>query len=244
MPDKLDLSLKMGSREADKAVSELQLKLIRLQLKMRQSGVPVIVMYEGCDASGKGGSILRITEKLDPRGFHVWPIGAPDAIEKAHHYLWRFWTRLPAKGELVIFDRSWYGRVLVERIEGFCTTDEWKRAYKEIREFERQITDDGAILVKFWLQISKDEQLRRFHEREKDPYKQWKITPDDWRDREKWDKYAKAAEDMFKETNTDFAPWHLIPAESKPYARVQTLHTVVKSLEKVLGDVSLKAPKS
>lgn len=238
MLDKLDISRKMSREDSEKELTCLQLQLVRLQMKARAAGTPVVIMYEGRDASGKGGSILRITQKLDPRGVHVWPIGAPDEIEKQHHYLWRFWTRLPAKGQFAIFDRSWYGRVLVERVEGFAKPEEWKRAYKEICSFEKMLTDSGLILIKFWMQISKEEQLRRFRERETDPYKQWKITPDDWRNREKWDEYTKAAEDMFKETDIHCAPWHVIPAECKKYARVATAKTVVKRLEEVLGPAS------
>jgi len=233
--EKVDLSLKISTEEYLKELPKVQLKLVRLQQRMRVAGVPVVIMYEGRDASGKGGSILRITEKIDPRGCHVWPIGPPDEAEKAHNYLWRFWTRLPERGEIAIFDRSWYGRVLVERVEHFCKPCDWKRAYEEIRNFERSLTDDGTILIKFWMQISKEEQLKRFKARETDPFKEWKITPDDWENRDRWDDYTKAAEDMFAETNTKYAPWHIVSAECKPYARIQTVRTVVKALEDALG---------
>ena len=231
MLEKVDLSLKMSHDESEKILAGLQLKLVQLQQKIRKRGVPVIIMYEGWDASGKGGSILRITSKLDARGIQVWPIGAPNEVERQYNYLWRFWTRLPANGVIGIFDRSWYGRVLVERVEKLTPKADWERAFGEIRDFERTLVDNGAVLVKFWLQISKDEQLHRFKEREHDPYKEWKITPDDWRNRERWDDYVEAAERMFTETDTPACPWHLIAAEDKHYARAETARIVVKSIE-------------
>jgi AMP-polyphosphate phosphotransferase len=230
----VDLSQKLDRDEYDKQILEVQYKLVLLQQQMRTKGIPVCIMYEGWDASGKGGSILRITQKLDPRGIRVWPVGPPTDIEKQYHYLWRFWTRLPAKGEIGIFDRSWYGRVLVERVEKFATHDEWKRAYGEITDFERSLVANGTVLIKFWMQISQDEQLRRFKEREGDPFKEWKITPDDWRNRDKWDDYAKAAEDMFEKTDIPESPWHIIPAENKHFARVETAKIVAKRVEKAL----------
>lgn len=246
MLDKIDLSQKMSLDDSIKELAPLQLKLLRLQQKVLSQGAQVIIMYEGWDAAGKGGNIRRITEKLDARNIRVWPIAAPDEIERRHNYLWRFWTRTPAKGEITIFDRSWYGRVLVERVEGFATPEEWKRAYNEICNFEKILVDNGIILIKFWMQISKEEQLQRFKDREKDPYKQWKITDDDWRNREKWDEYKEAAEDIFKFTDTDCAPWTIVPAECKRFARVFTAKKVVHVLEKALGPVSIddfKEPK-
>ncbi len=231
MLEKVDLSQKISREEYEKQLDEVQLRLIKLQQQVRNQGLPVCVMYEGWDASGKGGSILRITEKLDPRGYRVWPIGAPNEIERLYNYLWRFFTRLPAKGELAIFDRSWYGRVLVERVEKFAKKDEWKRAYDEINDFERLIIDNGTVLVKFWMQISKDEQLRRFEERKNDPFRQWKIGPDDWRNRDKWDEYLKAAEEMFEQTSTKHSPWNIIPAENKHYARIETAKVVASAIE-------------
>ncbi len=235
MLETVDLSLKMDKDACAKELDALQFRLLRLEQKMRKAGLPVVVAYEGWDASGKGGSILRITQKLDPRGVHVWPIAAPTELELRYPYLWRFWQRLPARGEMVIFDRTWYGRVLVERVEKFAKKEAWQRAYGEIRNFERYLTDDGTVLIKFWMQINKDEQMRRFKERENDPFKTWKISDEDYRNREKWDKYVEAAEDMFRETHTDNAPWHLIAAENKHYARVATVRTVVERIEKALG---------
>jgi polyphosphate kinase 2 (PPK2 family) len=235
MLESVDLSLKLDKETYAKELDAQQFRLLRLEQKMRKAGLPVIVLYEGWDASGKGGSILRITQKLDPRGVRVWPIAAPTELELRYPYLWRFWTRLPARGELAIFDRSWYGRVLVERVEKYAKKVAWQRAYDEIRHFERLLTDDGTVLIKFWMHISKDEQMRRFKEREANPFKSWKIGPEDWRNREKWDKYVEAAEEMFRETHTDNAPWHLIAAENKPYARVTTVRIVADAIEQALG---------
>jgi polyphosphate kinase 2 (PPK2 family) len=234
MLEEVDLSLKLDNQDYEKKILDVQLKLVLLQQHLRQQEVPVCVMYEGWDASGKGGSILRITEKLDPRGFRVFPIGVPTDIEKRHHYLWRFWINLPPTGEIAIFDRSWYGRVLVERVEKFAKREEWQRAYDEINNFERSLVDNGTVLVKFWMHISKGEQKRRFEDREHDQFKEWKITPEDWRNRDKWDDYLKAAEDMFAKTSTDYAPWHIIPAEDKHYARVETANTVARAIETAL----------
>lgn len=234
MLEKVDLSIKMDEDEYNDKLPKIQLKLVRLQQQARAAGIPMVIMYEGWDASGKGGSILRITEKLDPRGYHVWPISAPTDVEKAHNYLWRFWTHMPENGSIAIFDRSWYGRVLVERVEGFATKEQWKRAYDEINYFEELIVNNGTVLIKFWMHISPEEQLKRFREREADPFKQWKICDDDWRNREKWDKYLEAAEEMFEKTNTSLCPWDIIAAENKHYARVETAKTVVKALEKAL----------
>ena len=234
MLEKVDLSKKMSKEESQERLKEIQLRLVMLQQKMRKTGLPVCMIYEGWDASGKGGSILRITQALDPRGYQVWPVGAPNEVERRYNYLWRFWTRLPAKGQIAVFDRSWYGRVLVERVEGFCSKEEWKRAYGEINEFERFLVENGTVLVKFWMHISKDEQLERFRERESNPFKQWKIGPDDWRNREKWDAYLEAAEEMFEKTDTQHAPWQVIAAESKHYARVETATIVAENIEKAL----------
>jgi AMP-polyphosphate phosphotransferase len=234
--EKVDLSHGMDKSEYEKVIEDLQLKLVLLQQKIRQAGRPVIVSYEGWDASGKGGSILRITQKMDPRGYSVWPIGAPNEVERRYHYLWRFWTRIPASGQICIFDRSWYGRVLVERIEGFAEPHQWKRAYEEITDFERTLVDNGTLVIKFFLHISRDEQLKRFKERESDPFKQWKIGPDDWRNREKWEQYVEAYEDMLDKTDARFAPWHVIPANSKHYARVKTAEIVIAAMEKALKE--------
>lgn len=234
MLEKIDLSLTMSKKESDRRLKALQLKLLLLQQQIRQAGIPILILYEGWDASGKGGSILRITQKLDPRAVRVWPIGVPTQIELSHPYLWRFWSKIPPKGEIDILDRSWYGRVLVERVENLTKPAEWKRAYREICDFEQYLVNNGVLLIKFWMHISKDEQLKRFKQREEDPYKTWKITPDDWRNREKWDDYYKAAEEMFKKTNTKDCPWDIISAECKYYARVETAQIVADRMKKAL----------
>ena len=196
--------------EYKKELKHLQKKLGELHNRLYRKRVPVIITYEGWDAAGKGGNIKRITEALDPRGFEVHPIASPEPHEKARHYLWRFWTRLPKDGHIAIFDRTWYGRVMVERLEGFCSENDWKRAYNEINEFEKELSDWGAVIIKFWVQIDKDTQLARFTDRQNNPEKQWKITDEDWRNREKWDAYEGAVDEMLAKTSTAYAPWHIL----------------------------------
>ena len=185
--------------------------------------------------AGKGGNIKRIAGALDPRGYEVHPIASPEPHEKARHYLWRFWTRLPKTGHIAIFDRTWYGRVMVERLEGFCSENDWMRAYNEINEFEKELHDWGAVIIKFWVQIDKDTQLERFNERQNTPEKQWKITDEDWRNRDKWDAYETAVNEMIQKTSTSYAPWHILESVDKKYARIKALKIVVEELEKVLG---------
>jgi polyphosphate kinase 2 (PPK2 family) len=192
--------------------------------------VPVVVVLEGWDASGKGGAIRRLTHALDPRGFTVHAFGAPSAEELAHHYLWRFWRVLPKHGHLAIFDRSWYGRVLVERVEGLASEQEWHRAYREINEFELQLAAAGTVVAKFWLHISRDEQLSRFEERKENPYKRYKLTDEDWRNREKWSTYYEAVDEMLLRTSTTYAPWTVVPANSKPLARVTIIETLAEAM--------------
>jgi polyphosphate kinase 2 (PPK2 family) len=194
----------------------------------------MVVAFEGWDAAGKGGNIRRIARKLDPRLYSVEPVGVPNDLEKNHHYLWRFYREIPEAGHIAIFDRSWYGRVLVERVEGFSTEEQWKRAYNEINEFEETLADFGTIIVKFWLHIDESEQLRRFKERENTSYKQWKITPDDWRNREKWGEYSEAVDEMLLKTHTAHAPWTIVEANDKRYARLKSLKTLVETIEKEL----------
>jgi len=214
---------------------QLQLRALAYQLYVQKR--PMVIVYEGWDAGGKGGNIKRITEKLDPRGYEVYPIAAPQGEDKTHHYLWRFWRRLkpPDEKQILIFDRSWYGRVMVERLEGFCTEEEWKRAFREINEFERQLVDFGTILVKFWIQISKDEQLQRFELREETPYKAWKLTDEDWRNRQKWELYEAAINDMLLKTSTLTAPWTIVEGNCKWYARVKALRTLVDAMAQELN---------
>ncbi|RNB85827.1 UDP-galactose-lipid carrier transferase [Brevibacillus fluminis] len=227
----LDLTQKLDTKEYNEQLEEYQLKLLRLQRKLYEKEIPLILVFEGWDASGKGGAIKRVTESLDPRGFQVHPIAAPSEDELKHHYMWRFWTQFPKKGAIGIFDRSWYGRVLVERVEGFANPEEWQRAYDEINHTEKMLNDDGAYILKFWLHISAEEQLKRFKERENNPLKNWKITKEDWRNREKRPEYEEAVEEMIRKTHSPFAPWHLIEAENKKYARIKILKTIVHTLE-------------
>lgn len=220
-----------GDAEYGKRLKKLQKRAGRLHQLLYQYRVPVIICYEGWDAAGKGGNIRRLTRELDPRGYEVHPISAPDATEKAHHYLWRFCNRLPKAGHIAIFDRTWYGRVMVERIEGFCEPKRWKAAYGEINEFERGLVDWGAVVLKFFVNIDSDEQLRRFEARRDTPEKQWKLTEEDWRNREKWPQYVQAIDDMLRYTNTDYAPWHILQSNDKRYARLQALELFIAAVE-------------
>ena len=225
----------MEEEEYKEDLDRLQKHLGELHNRLYRKRVPVIIAYEGWDAAGKGGNIKRITGALDPRGYEVHPIASPEPHEKARHYLWRFWTRLPKTGHVAIFDRTWYGRVMVERLEGFCSENDWKRAYNEINEFEKELHDWGAVIIKFWVQIDKDTQLARFNDRQNTPGKQWKITEEDWRNREKWDEYEVAVDEMIQKTSTAYAPWHILESVDKKYARIKALKIVIEELEKVLG---------
>ncbi len=214
----------------------LKKKLDKLQIKLYRKGIPMVIGFEGWDAAGKGGAIRRLNAALDARGFTVVPISAPTPTELSHHYMWRFWQGLQPKGHITIFDRTWYGRVMVERIEKLCTQPQWQRAYEEINRFEKLLTDDGAILCKFWMQIDQDTQLERFNARKADPEKQWKLTDDDWRNREKWPAYEQALEEVLQRTHTAYAPWTVVEANDKEYARVKVLKTVIDAIEKRLYD--------
>ena len=209
-------------------------KLRKLHAELYRKQIPLVICFEGWDAAGKGGSIRKLTSALDPRGFEVVPVAAPTPEEKNHHYLWRFWKALPKNGHIAIFDRTWYGRVMVERIEGFCTENEWQRAYEEINQFEHELCVHGAIVRKFWLHIDQDEQLRRFEDRQNTPGKQWKITDEDWRNREKWPQYEVAVNEMLRHTHTAAAPWIVVPANNKKYARLMVLHTVINAMEQAM----------
>ncbi|MGC8882230.1 MAG: hypothetical protein ACP5UT_05300 [Bryobacteraceae bacterium] len=235
MLESLDLTLSLPRDEYMVQLARRQIQLRELGWQVYVQKRPVIIAFEGWDAAGKGGAIRRITEKLDPRGYVVYPISAPEGEDRTRHYLYRFWRRLPPRGQIAIFDRTWYGRVLVERVEGFCTEDAWRRAYKEINSFERQLKDFGTILAKFWIHISRDEQLRRFRERQKTGYKAWKLTAEDWRNRAKWPAYERAVEDMLLKTSTITAPWRLIEGNDKYYARVKVLSTLVELLSEELN---------
>ena len=225
MPKLKDVELEgktIDEEEYQKELKKLQSRLGELHNRLYRKRVPVIITYEGWDAAGKGGNIKRVTGALDPRGYEVQPIASPEPHEKARHYLWRFWTRLPKDGHIAIFDRTWYGRVMVERLEGFCSENDWKRAYNEINEFEKELHDWGAVIIKFWVQIDKDTQLERFTERQNNPEKQWKIT------------YEEAVNEMLKKTSTTFAPWHILESVDKKYARIKALKIIIKELEKAL----------
>lgn len=231
----IDLSQQLTKDAYNAQLERYQTQLRILGYYLYQQRRPAVVVFEGWDAAGKGGAIKRLTERLDPRGYIVYPIAAPKGDDAEKHYLWRFWRRLPAQGTMAIFDRSWYGRVLVERVEGFAPESAWRRAYDEIREFEQQLVDFGTIVMKFWLHISKEEQLARFESREERPHKSWKLTDEDWRNREKWAQYEAAVEELLIKTTTAQAPWTIVAGNDKRFARIQVLQTVAERLSLALG---------
>ena len=224
----------VGRQEYDDALPDCQARLRACQYSLFKRGVPLVIVYEGWDAAGKGGSIKRLVQPMNPRGYSVVPVSQPNDDEIAHHYLWRFYRRFPSAGDVRIFDRSWYGRVLVERVEGFATEQEWRRAYGEINELEQSFVESGGGIVKFWLEIDGETQLRRFREREEDPLKQWKITEEDWRNREKRDQYKEAVREMLARTSTAHAPWTVIDSNNKPYARLRAQRAVIEYVEKLI----------
>lgn len=231
----IDLDKTVSKKSYGHLLNKYQTELRALGYEVNRQQRPVVLVFEGWDAAGKGGVIKRLTERLDPRGYQVLPIAAPKGEDAEKHYLWRFWRRLPPKGKIAIFDRSWYGRVMVERVEGFATEAEWRRAYQEIKDFEAQLSGFGTIILKYWVHISKEVQLARFEAREDTPYKAWKLTDEDWRNREKWDLYEQAVEDMLIKTTTVRAPWHIIPGNDKRYSRLEVLRTVVDRLSSELN---------
>ncbi|MGD0618737.1 MAG: hypothetical protein ABSB67_13855 [Bryobacteraceae bacterium] len=235
MLETMDLTRKLDREDYIREVTRRQIELRELGYQVYLQKRPVVMVFEGWDAAGKGGAIKRVTEKLDPRGYVVYPISAPQGEDKTRHYLYRFWRRLPERGQIAIFDRSWYGRVMVERVEGFAKEEEWKRAFKEINSFERQLRDFGVILAKFWIHISGEEQLRRFEERKAIGYKAWKLTEEDWRNRGKWSDYEEAVEEMLVKTSTRTAPWTLIEGDDKYWARAKVLSKLVRILSDGLG---------
>lgn len=238
--DELDMSLALRGREADERLRSAQQQLLALRLRLGGQtgdgslGPPVCVVFEGWDASGKGGAIRRLVEPLDPRHVRVTSFAAPTHDELRHHWLWRFWPVLPGWGGMAVFDRSWYGRVLVERVEGFAAPEAWQRAYDEIGEFEQTLVAEGMVLVKIWMHVSDEEQLRRFEARGSDRLKNWKLTDEDWRNREKRPAYLAAIDDMVERTSTADAPWHLVEADSKKYARVRVVEEVNAAIEHAL----------
>lgn len=230
----LDLDQRLPQKKYELQLAKWQGRLAELARHKAFAGRSLVLAFEGMDAAGKGGTIRRLTAPLDPRQFQVVPVASPSEEERAHPYLWRFWRQLPRQGHVTIFDRSWYGRVLVERIEGFCSEEDWLRAYSEINDFEHELVNAGTVVIKFWLQIDLEEQLRRFKGREKVAHKRFKITAEDWRNRHKWRDYQDAAVDMIDRTSTGHAPWIVVPANDKNFARVVVARTVVKRLEKAL----------
>ena len=248
---KLDLSLKLTPKQEATRLASAQARLLHLRLALGgqvgddpQLGPPVCVVFEGWDASGKGGAIKRLVEPLDPRHVRVAQFSAPTYDEKRHHFLWRFWPVLPGWGGMAVLDRSWYGRVLVERVEGFATEEQWRRAYREIVDFERTLADEGMIMVKFWLHLSSAEQLKRFKAREREPLKSWKLTQEDWRNREKRREYEAAVADMLDRTDHAAAPWVLVEAEDKRWARVKVAESVVAAIEAGLAARNLPVPRA
>ena len=232
--DRVDLHQTLSAKDYDRKLAQLQGKLNRLARAAWEKKVSSVLVFEGWDAAGKGGTIRRLTSAMDARLYRVGPIAAPTDEERAHQYLWRFWRHIPRAGRVTIFDRSWYGRVLVERVEGFAREDEWKRAFQEINEFEDQLVDHGTMVTKFWVHISKDEQLRRFKERQKTEFKQYKITDEDWRNRKQWEAYEGAINEMVVRTSTRGAPWVIVAGNDKRFARIQVLAAVCRRLEKAL----------
>jgi len=232
--DVMDMSLCLTKSEYRKKLQTWQARLNQLQRNALKKKLSTILVFEGPDASGKGGAIRRVTAALDARHYQVLPIAAPTDEEQAHHYLWRFWRHLVRAGRMTIFDRSWYGRVLVERVEDFASEDEWRRAYAEINAFEEMLVDSGILLMKYWIHVSKDEQLRRFKEREKIPHKQWKLTDEDWRNREKWEDYEHAVNDIVERTSTQAAPWTLIEGNDKRFARIKVIRSLCNCMEEAL----------
>ena len=229
---------KRSEEENDRLVKAHQKKLVRIQQALLFTGKRAVVVFEGMDAAGKGGTIRRLAWAMDPRSLKVWPIGAPNEIEARQHYLQRFWARMPEKTQIAVFDRSWYGRVLVERVEKLTPRADWQRAYGEINDFEQQLVDDGIRVVKIFLHISKEQQRKELIERMRDPLKRWKLSYDDFRNRAQWPQYVRAIEEMFARTSTAAAPWHVVPSDDKPAARAEALGILVRELSKGL-DLSL-----
>jgi polyphosphate kinase 2 (PPK2 family) len=245
----VDLTHRLSKEAEAEALSDEQRRLVMLRLVdggifdgSGLLGPPICVVFEGWDASGKGGAIRRLVSPLDPRHVRVASIAAPTPAEKRHHFLSRFWPVLPGWGGMAVLDRSWYGRVLVERVEGYASEEQWRRAYEEIKAFERTLTDEGMVLIKFWMHISPQEQLRRFHAREKNVLKRWKLTDEDWRNRHRWSQYEEAVNEMLERTDTSFAPWTVVEAEDKRYARVKVLRTVTERMARALLDQGLDVP--
>jgi len=248
--DDVDLSASLPKKQGKKELERVQERLTQLRLTLGgligespRIGPPVLILFEGWDASGKGGAIQRLVAPLDSRHVRVCQFAAPDEDAKRHHFLWRFWSKLPGWGGMAVFDRSWYGRVLVERVEGFASHEEWSRAYEEIREFERSLATEGTIIVKFWMHLSDEEQLHRFEKRRDNPLKSWKLTDEDWRNREKRPAYEEAIEQMLAETDRPEAPWSVIAGDSKHYARVAVIQAVIERIEDGMRKHGFEVPE-
>ncbi|SFL83958.1 polyphosphate kinase 2 family protein [Geodermatophilus ruber] len=245
--DDVDLSLRLGKKEGKALLEEAQERLVHLRLLLGGQigsgdlGPPLLVLFEGWDASGKGGAIKRLISELDPRHVKVVQFAAPSSREKRHHFLWRFWPALPGRGGMTVLDRTWYGRVLVERVEGLAPEEAWRRAYREIVDLETSLAAEGTIIVKFWLHVSPEEQLRRFERRRDNPYKAWKLTDEDWRNRKRRGEYEAAVEEMLERTDTPAAPWHVVAGDDKRWARVAVVRTVCDAIEKALADHGVDA---
>jgi polyphosphate kinase 2 (PPK2 family) len=242
--DSLDMTLRLDKADYEEQLIAEQARFSGLLRDKRMRRHALVAVFEGNDAAGKGGAIRRVAAALDPRQYSIVPIAAPTEEERAHPYMWRFWRHIPARGKFTVFDRSWYGRVLVERVEGFCSKADWLRAYGEINDFEEQIADAGVVVVKFWLAIDKETQLERFQEREEIPFKRFKITEDDWRNRDKWDAYRAAVCDMVDRTSTEISPWTLVEANDKRWARVKVLRTLNEALEEAFERSAKQARKA
>ena len=239
MLEKIDLTKKLSKREYKRQLPKLQRRLYDLETAAWKAGVPSIILFEGWDAAGKGTTITTLTQRLDPRGFKLYPIRGARTYEKMRPWLWRFWLKLPNYGEMAIFDRSWYGRVLVERIEGLTPEQEWRKAYRDIVDFERTIADDGYVLVKFWLHISKKEQRRRFKLLEKDPLKSWQVTEEDWEHHRKYDEYLLAVEEMLERTEAEWGPWTIVEAHDRWWARTKVFNTIINRLTERLEEAGV-----
>jgi len=248
--DGLDLSLSLSREDYEERLDAAQRRLVALRLALgaklpgfeERLGPALAVVFEGWDASGKGGALKRLVERLDPRHVHVAQYGAPTEREKRHHFLWRFWPALPGLGGMTVFDRSWYGRVLVERVDELASREQWQRAYATIVDFERSFCEEGGVIVKFWLHVSEEEQLKRFEERQNDALKRWKLTDDDWKNRAKRPLYAEAVEEMLERTDHPAAPWELVEGDSKRYARVRVVETVNAAIEQAMRERDFPVP--
>jgi len=239
MLEKIDLNKKLSKKEYKALLPKLQRRLYDLETAAWKAGVPSVILFEGWDAAGKGTTITTLTQRLDPRGFKLYPIRGARTYEKMHPWLWRFWLKLPNYSEMAIFDRSWYGRVLVERVEGLTPEEEWRKGYRDIVDFERTIADDGYVLVKFWLHISKKEQRRRFKLLEKDPLKSWQVTEEDWEHHRKYDEYLLAVEEMLERTETEWGPWTIVEATNRWWARAKVFNTIINALANRLEEAGM-----